>query len=93
MTVAWQVVVVAAGTGAMFFGAAPLLARGLHLRGTGVQLAAMALRLLLAAVLALALGLSRLDHRVALVFTVGAAYFAAAVIDGARHFRRRETKG
>ncbi|MSR47496.1 MAG: hypothetical protein EXS13_10625 [Planctomycetes bacterium] len=92
MTVVLQVIAVAVGTVALVLGSAPLLARGLRLDGLKAQLAAMAVRLFLAVLVALGLGLSRLEHRIALVFTVGAAYFAATLVDGVRHFRRRELK-
>lgn len=93
MELALQMAAVALGTTVLFFGCAPLLARSLRLKdgsdGVQAQLAAMTVRLLLAALLALGFALSGLEHRVALVFTVGAAYFAAALVDGARHFLRR----
>ncbi len=97
MGLALQLFGAALGTGVLFFGCGPLLARVLRLKGgpDGVQaqLAAMAVRLLLAALLALAFALSGLEHRAALVFSVGAAYFAAAMVDGMRKFRRRNAAG
>lgn len=94
---ALQMFGVALGTGVLFFGCVPVLARVLRLKGgpdgMQAQLAAMAVRLLLAALTALGFGLSGLEHRVALVFTVGAAYFAAAMVEGTRQFRRRGAAG
>jgi hypothetical protein len=76
----------------LFFCAGPLLARGLRLKGIQAQFAAIGVRLFTTVLLALSLAFSGLEDRVALIFTVGATYFAAAMFDGARHFRKREMK-
>jgi hypothetical protein len=88
-----QIVLVAAATGALCFFTEPLAARALHLKGAQAQLAVTAMRLALAALLALGLALSGSEHRVALLFTVGAAYFAATLLRGVAGFRGRETHG
>jgi hypothetical protein len=92
-----QLLGAAIGTGLLYFGSGPLLARVLRFKGRSnvvtEQLGGMVLRLLLAVLLALGIGLSGAEARVALVFTVGAAYFAAAVINGLRQFRKRESEG
>ena len=94
----WQIAAVAATTIAIFFGTAPLLARVLRLDREKAQLAGMGARFFLVVLLVAGLLLSGTEHRLALVFTVGAASFAAALIDGARHYRarverKREAKG
>ncbi len=88
-----QVTGIALLTVALFFLARPAVARGLRLDGPKAQLAAIGLRFFLTIFLVLGLVTSEMEHRVALVFTVGAAYFAAAMIQGCRRFRRRETNG
>ena len=84
---------VALATMALFFGTNALVARVLRLRGLQAQLVSVVVRLALAVLLALGLALSGLEHRVALVFTVGATYFADALIDGVLKFRKREAHG
>lgn len=93
MTLWIQIALVAAATSAVVFAAGPLLARGLRLNAIQAQFAAMAARLATALLLATALAASGAEHRIALVFTVGAAYFAAALVDGLKKFRNRETNG
>ncbi len=98
MTLLLQVLAVAVATLAIFFGTAPLLARGLRLDREKAQLAGMGVRFLLVMLLVVGLLLGGSEHRLALVFTVGAASFAAAMIDGARLYRarverKREAKG
>lgn len=92
MNMALQIAGVAVVTTALFFASAPAVARGLRLNAGQVHLAAMGVRFVLVVLLALALLFSGLEHRVALVFTVGAASFASAVIDGVRQFRRRTSR-
>jgi hypothetical protein len=84
---------VAAATVALCLATPSLVARGLRLHGLQAQLVATGVRLVAALLLAVALAASGSEHRVALVFTVGAAYFAATAIDGIRRFRNRETSG
>ena len=93
MSVWLEVGAVAAATIALFFGTGVLVARVLRLRGVQGQLVAVGVRLVLALLLAIGLALSGLEHRVALVFTVGATYFADALVDGVLKFRNRETHG
>jgi len=93
MTLALQIAGVAAGTVALFAGAGLLVARGLRMSGVKAQLAAMVLRLSLVLLVALGIAVGGTEHRVALLFTVGAAYFAAVLLDGIHRFRRRETNG
>ena len=85
-----QILLVAAITLAVFAVATALVARLLRLSGPRAHVAATVVRFSLAVALAIGLAASRLEHRIALVFTVGAAYFAAALFDGLRRFRQPE---
>ena len=93
MKLALEIAGAVVATCLLFFCVGPLLARGLQMKGIWAQFAAIGVRLFATVLLALSLAFSGLEDRVALIFTVGATYFAAAMIDGARHYRRREMKG
>ena len=80
-------------TAGLCFGMPRLVARGLRLQGVQAQLATMGLRLAAALALVVALAAIAGERRVALIFTVGATYFAATAIDGVRKFRNREKSG
>ena len=84
-----SIAVAAVATLALFGACGMLVARGLRLRGVNAQLAETLLRLSLALVAAVVIAASRTEHRVALVFTVGATYFAAAIGDGVVKYRKR----
>ena len=94
-----EIALVAAGTATLVVGMPFLVARVLRLLrldGAGASfrtLASMGARLGAALLLAGALAASGSQHRVALVFTVGATYFAAALVDGVVRYRNRETSG
>ena len=83
-----EIAVTGVVTLALFFSTAPFVARVLRLSRAKAQLPATVLRFLLAILLAGGLWASGAEHRVAMVFTVGAAYFAGALIDGVLQFRR-----
>ncbi len=98
MTLLLQIVFVAALTMALFFGTTSVVARVLQMTREKAHLAAMGVRLFLVVLLVVLLLVSGTEHRIALVFTVGAASFAAAVVDGLRLFRasrgrKQEMKG
>ena len=97
-----EITLVAAGTAALVVGMPFLVARALRLlrrSGAGAPfqtfaaLPVIGVRLGAAVLLAGALAASGTQHRVALVFTVGATYFAAALVDGVVRYRNRETSG
>ncbi len=88
-----QIGLAVAASLALFVAAAWLVARVLHLTGVKAQLAATLLRLFPTVILALGVAFSGWHHRVALLFTVGATYFAAALVDGIWKFRNREAAG
>jgi len=93
MSLTLEIVCTAAATLALFGAPSLLLARtsGLGLGPVGRPLAEMALRLFLVAVLAVALAVAAPEHGVALLLTIAATYFAAALLDGVRRFRNRGT--
>jgi hypothetical protein len=91
-----EIAAVVLATGSLFWIARRVVARALHSRGPDdvrAHLAAAGIRLVLAALLALGLGLRVAEHRVALVLAVGATYFAAAVLEGVLAFRNRKAGG
>lgn len=91
MSLPIEIVCAAAATLALFGAPALLLARAGGLGPVGRPLAEMALRLLLVSTLAVALALAAPDHRVAILLTIAATYLAAALLDGVRRFRKRES--
>lgn len=93
MSLTIEIAATAAATLALFGAPALLLARarGSGLGPVGRPLAEMALRLLLVFGLAVALALLAPQDRVALLLTIAATYFAAALLDGIRRFRNRGT--
>jgi hypothetical protein len=87
MRLEWQVVLAATLTIALFVAIAWVVARVLQLSGVKAQLVATTLRLLPTMLAVLAVAFSGAEHRVALVFTVGATYFAATLVDAVLRFR------
>lgn len=91
-----EIAAVVLATGSLFWVARRVVARVLRFSGPDdvrAHLAAAGIRLVLAALLALGLGLRVSEHRVALVLAVGATYFAAALLDGVLAFRSRKAGG
>jgi len=97
-----EIALVAAGTATLVVGLPFLVARVLRLLrldGAGASFRTLAalpvigVRLGAALLLAGTLAASGSQHRVALVFTVGATYFAATLVEGVVRYRNRETSG
>lgn len=93
MSLWFEIALTVAALLALFVGSTRLAARSLHLDGVRGQLVATLLRLSLTLVVAIGIAVGAGDHRVALLFTVGATYFAATLVDGLVKFRNRETDG
>ena len=93
MSLTIEIAATAAATLALFGAPALLLARagGSGLGPVGRPIAEMVLRLFLVVGLAVALALTAPQHGVALLITIAATYFAAALFDGIRRFRNRGT--
>ena len=80
MPLAVQILLVVALTGLVVFGLSPLLRRLLP-EGVQAHLLLMLVRSLLTLLVIVVMALSPLSHKVALILAVGAAYFAAVVLD------------
>jgi hypothetical protein len=92
MSLTIEIVCAAAATLALFGAPALLLARVGGLGPVGRPLAEMAMRLFSVAALAVAVAIAAAEERrVALLLTIAATYFAAALADGVRRFRNRGT--
>ncbi len=81
-----QILLVAVSTWVLVFGATWCVRR-LGLDPVAGWMSATAMRSAVALAAVALLARSDLEHRIALIFALGAAYFAAVVVDGVRHFR------
>jgi len=87
-----RMLALALGTIVLVVALPKIVARVLRLSSMKAHLAAIGVRWFVVALLALVLVIRGGEHRIALLFTVAAAYFAAVLFDGVVQFRKRETR-
>ena len=91
MPLAVQILLAVALTGLVVFGLSPLLRRLLP-EGVQTHLLLMMVRSMLTLLAIVAMALSPLSHKVALILAVGAAYFCSVVVDAVVQVQGRGRK-